>query len=48
MVRRTGMLRDRNSIATVIIIKDSWIIIELMLEILIKTEFTLFQVALVF
>ena len=48
MVHRTGMLQNRNSIAIVIIIKDSLIIIEQTLEIIIKTESTIFQVALVF
>ena len=42
MVRPTDMPRDRNSIATVIIIKDSLIIIEQTLEIIIKTEYTIF------
>ena len=42
MVRRAGMPRDRNSIAPVIIIEDSLIIIEQTLEIVIKTESTIF------
>ena len=42
MVCRAGMPRDRNSIATVIIIEDSFIIIEQTLEIVIKTESTIF------
>ena len=42
MVRCASMPRDRNSIATVIMIKDSLIIIEQMLEIIIKTESTIF------
>ena len=42
MVRPADMPRDRNSIATVIIIKDSLIIIEQTLEIIIKTEYTIF------
>ena len=42
MVRRTGMPKDRNRIATVIIIEDSLIIIEQTLEIIIKTESTIF------
>ena len=42
MVHRAGMPRDRNSIATVIIIEDSLIIIEQTLEIIIKTESTIF------
>ena len=42
MVRRTGMPRDRNSIATVTIIEDSLIIIEQTLEIIIKTESIIF------
>ena len=42
MVRRAGMLCDRNSIATVIIIEDSLIIIEQTLEIIIKTDSIIF------
>ena len=42
MVRCAGMPRDRNNIATVIIIEDLLIIIEQMLEIIIKTESTIF------
>ena len=48
MVRRTGLPRDRNSIATVISIEDSLIIIERTLEIIMKTESTIFKVGLVF
>ena len=48
MVYCAGMLQDRNSIATVIISEDSLIIIEQTLEIIIKTESTIFQVVLVF
>ena len=42
MVRRVGMPRDRNSIPTVIIIEDTMIIIEQTLEMIIKTESTIF------
>ena len=42
MVRRAGGPCDRNSIATVIVIEDSLIIIEQTLEIIIKTESTIF------
>ena len=42
MVRRASWLRDRTSIATGIIIKDSLIIMEQTLEISIKTESTVF------
>ena len=40
MVHHAGMSRDRNSIASVIIIDDSLIIIEQTLEIIIKIEST--------
>ena len=42
MVCCAGMPPDRNSITTVIIMKDSLIIIEQTLEIIIKTESTIF------
>ena len=42
MVRCAGMPRDRNSTATVRIIKDSFILIEQTLEIIIKTESIIF------
>ena len=42
MVRCTGILQDRNTIAVVIIIEDSLITIEQTLEIIIKTESTIF------
>ena len=45
MVRRVGIPRDRNSIATVIIIEDSLIIIKQILENIVKTECTIFSVA---
>ena len=48
MEHRAGMPRDRNSIATVIISEDLFIIIEQTLEIIIKTESTIFYIALVF
>ena len=42
MVRRAGMPRDRNSIATIDIIEESLILIKQTLEIIIKTESTIF------
>ena len=42
MVRRAGMPRDRNSIATINIIEESLILIKQTLEIIIKTESTIF------
>ena len=42
MVHHASMPRDRNSIATVIIIEDSLIIMEQTLKIIIKTESTIF------
>ena len=42
MVRRAGMPRDRNSIATIDIIEKSLILIKQTLEIIIKTESTIF------
>ena len=42
MVHCTSMLQNRNSIAIVIIIEDSLIKIEQMLQIIIKTESTIF------
>ena len=47
MVRRAGTPWYRNSIAIVIIIQDSLIIIEQTLEIIIKSESSIFQVVLV-
>ena len=42
MVRRAGMPQDRNSIATIDIIEKSLILIKQILEIIIKTESTIF------
>ena len=42
MVRRAGMPRDRNSIATIDIIEKSLILIKQKSEIIIKTESTIF------
>ena len=42
MVCRAGMPRDRNSIATIDIIEKSLILIKQTLEIIIKTESTIF------
>ena len=42
MVRRVGMPRDRNSIATINIIEESLILIKQTLEIIIKTGSTIF------
>ena len=42
MVRRVGMPRDRNSIATISIIEESLILIKQTLEIIIETESTIF------
>ena len=42
MVRRAGMPRDRNSIATINIFEKSLILIKQTLEIIIKTESTIF------
>ena len=42
MVRRAGMPRDRNSIANINIIEESLILIKQTLEIIIKTESTIF------
>ena len=42
MVRQAGMPQDRNSIATINIIKESLILMKQTLEIIIKTEFTIF------
>ena len=42
MVRRAGMPRDRNSIATINIFEESLILIKQTLEIIIKTESTIF------
>ena len=42
MVHRADMPRDRNSIATVTIIENSLIIMKQTLEIIIKTESTIF------
>ena len=42
MVHRAGMLRDRSSIATIIIIEDSLILMEQTFEIIIKRESTTF------
>ena len=42
MVRRAGMPRDRNSIATIDIIEKSLILIKQTLEIIIKTESIIF------
>ena len=42
MVRRAGMPQDRNSIATINIIEESLILMKQTLEIIIKTESTIF------
>ena len=42
MVRRAGMPRDRNRIATIDIIEESLILIKQPLEIIIQTESTIF------
>ena len=42
MVRQAGMPRDRNSIATINIIEESLIVMKQILEIIIKTESTIF------
>ena len=42
MVRRAGMPQDRNSIATIDIIEESLILIKQILEIILKTESTIF------
>ena len=42
MVHRAGIPRDRNSIATIDIIEKSLILIKQTLEIIIKTESTIF------
>ena len=42
MVRHAGMPRDRNSITTIDIIEESLILIKQILEIIIKTESTIF------
>ena len=42
MVQLAGMLQDRNSIATINMIEESLILIKQTLEIIIKTESTIF------